>query len=248
MKRIASRRPETTEYVFDYHKQLIDAVAGDCVFPTLETQMFWLCELASHLSTEQVDKVDPPYGWTIRQVFEHCADAERVFGYRMLRIAAGDETALPGWDENAYAASRFGLGNFGSLVAEIGSLRQANVYLLRRICATLLGPRGRRRWPPGDCSSHRLDCGGASSTSSRNRRAAMRDSSRQINAPGGCSRHGVTRRNHNQPADIARRRYRPTPISPDADILRRRYSSTLGYNACPHSCPNPLATPCVNES
>ena len=100
---------------------------------TLENQLFWLCELASHLSTEQVDKIHPPYGWTIRQVFEHCADAERVFGYRMLRLAAGDETSLPAWNENDYADSRFGLGNFAGLVSEIGHLRQANLLLLRRI-------------------------------------------------------------------------------------------------------------------
>ncbi len=133
MNRFASRRPQTNEYTADYHRQLIEQVEGECVLRVLENQMFWLCELASHLSTEQIDKIHPPYGWTIRQVFEHCADAERVFGYRMLRLAAGDETALPGWNENEYADSRFGLGNFGSLVSEIGVLRQANLLLLRRI-------------------------------------------------------------------------------------------------------------------
>lgn len=133
MNRIASRRPQADEYTANYHQQLIDKVSGECILPVLENQMFWLCELASHLSTEQIDKVHSPYQWTIRQVFEHCADAERVFGYRMLRLAAGDQTPLPGWNENAYADSRFGLGNFGSLVTEIGVLRQANLLLLRRI-------------------------------------------------------------------------------------------------------------------
>ncbi len=133
MNRIASRRPKADEYTADYHGQLIGQVEGESVLRVLDDQLFWLCELASHLSTEQVDKVHLPYAWTIRQVFEHCADAERVFGYRMLRIAAGDETALPGWNENQYADSRFGLGNFGSLVSEIGVLRQANLLLLRRI-------------------------------------------------------------------------------------------------------------------
>jgi len=112
---------------------MVDLVEGDCVLRVLEDQMFWLCELASHLSTEQVDKIHPPFGWTIRQVFEHCADTERVWGYRILRLAAGDETSLPGWNENDYANSRFGLGNFGSIVSELGALRQANLHLLRRI-------------------------------------------------------------------------------------------------------------------
>ncbi len=133
MNRIASRRPTPAEFTSDYHRQLIDQVQGDCVLTVLDQQLFWLCELASNLSTEQIDKIHAPFGWTIRQVIEHCADAERVFGYRMLRLAAGDATPLPGWDENAYAANRFGLGIFGQIISEIGSLRQANLLLLRRI-------------------------------------------------------------------------------------------------------------------
>ena len=126
-------RPTAAELTSDYHQQLIDLVEGECVMKALERQQYWLCELASSLSTEQVDKIHSPYQWTIRQVFEHCADAERVFGYRMLRLAAGDPTPLPGWDENAYADSRFGLGVFTHLISELGALRNANLMLLRRI-------------------------------------------------------------------------------------------------------------------
>ncbi|MAI34268.1 MAG: hypothetical protein CBE00_09115 [Planctomycetaceae bacterium TMED240] len=133
MTRIASRRPESTEVGTEYQRGLIDQLEGQCVLKALDDQLYWICELASHLCTEQIDKVHASYGWSIRQVFEHCVDAERVFGYRMLRIAAGDSTALPGWDENAYADRRFGLGNFSGLVAEFGHLRQANLLLLRRI-------------------------------------------------------------------------------------------------------------------
>lgn len=133
MNRIASRRPSDDQWTSEYHGHLIRQVEGECILTILDRQMFWLCELASHLSTEQIDKVHPPYGWTVRQVFEHCADAERVFGYRMLRIAAGDTTSLPGWNENDYADSRFGLGTFSGLVSELGYLRQANLNLLRRI-------------------------------------------------------------------------------------------------------------------
>jgi hypothetical protein len=133
MNRIASCRPREDEFTSDYHRQLIGQVEGKCVLQILDRQMFWLCELASHLSAEQIDKIHPPYGWTIRQVIEHCADVERIFGYRMLRLAAGDPTSLPGFDENDYASSRFGLGTFSGLITELGYLRQANLQLLRRI-------------------------------------------------------------------------------------------------------------------
>ena len=130
---IASRRPANDEISADYHRELIHRVAGDCAINVLQSQSYWLCELASILSTEQIDRIHQPYAWTIRQVFEHCVNAERVFGYRIMRFASGDATDLPGWDENAYADSRFGLGNFVHLVTELGALRQANLMLLRRI-------------------------------------------------------------------------------------------------------------------
>lgn len=136
MNRIASRRPEAHEYSSDYQRGLIERVRGNCVLEVLQSQLPWFRELAGHLSTEQVDKIHPPYGWTLRQVFEHCADSERVFGYRILRLAAGDETSLPGFDENKYADSRFGLGTFAGLVSELELLRQANLLLLRRIVPT----------------------------------------------------------------------------------------------------------------
>ena len=133
MTRIASRRPTPEEITSPYHKEMIERVSGDCVLAALDAQLFTICELASSLCAEQLDKVHPPYGWTIRQVYEHCSNAERVFGYRIMRFAAGDTTELPGWDENAYADSRFGLGNFHQIVKELGALRQANLALLRRI-------------------------------------------------------------------------------------------------------------------
>jgi hypothetical protein len=129
----ASRRPTPEEWTFPYHGDLLAKQPGHCALNVLESQMYWLCELASHLSTEMVDKIHSPYTWTIRQVFEHGADAERIFGYRILRLAAGDTTPLAGWDENAYADARFGLGSFSNLVSEWGDLRKANLRLLRRI-------------------------------------------------------------------------------------------------------------------
>ena len=139
---VASRRPENDESSHDYHRELIAAVDGNCVLEVMQRQQHWLCELASSLSTEQVDRLHTPYTWTIRQVVEHCANAERVFGYRMLRFAASDTTDIPSWDENHYANIRFGLGNFGGLVTEMGLLRQTNMLLLRRIVPAAWGRFG----------------------------------------------------------------------------------------------------------
>ena len=43
--------------------------------------------------------------WTVKELLGHMADTERVFGYRLLRIARNDQTPLAGFDENAWAAN-----------------------------------------------------------------------------------------------------------------------------------------------
>ena len=39
--------------------------------------------------------------WTVKEVVGHMADTERVFAYRLLRIARHDTTPLAGFEENA---------------------------------------------------------------------------------------------------------------------------------------------------
>lgn len=140
---LCSRRCDAGETTSDYHRSLIEATAGECVLKVLEEQLALVHDTASLTSADQVDQVHPPYGWTIRQVFAHCADAERVFGYRMLRLAAGDPSELADWDENFYADSRYGLGNLVRIVDELEHLRRANVLLLKRLCPECWDRRGR---------------------------------------------------------------------------------------------------------
>lgn len=136
------RRCDPDELTLAYHQDLVSRVTGDCVLNVLQGQLYWMCELASNLSAEQIDKVHKPYAWSIRQVIEHCVNAERIGGDRILRLAAGDKTDLTAWDENAYADARFGLGNVSHLISELGHLRQSTLCLLARIRPAAWDERG----------------------------------------------------------------------------------------------------------
>ena len=60
------------------------------------------------LRTLPEDKANYRYAegkWTVKEVLGHMADTERVFSYRLLRIARNDQTPLAGFDENAWAAT-----------------------------------------------------------------------------------------------------------------------------------------------
>lgn len=130
---VKSRRPDEQDLSLPMHWSYVDRVAGQCVLGVLTEQLHWMDELGGCLSVELVDRVHAPYAWTVRQVVEHCVDAERIFGERILRIAAGDKTNLPDFDENAFAGARFGLGSIGHLIDELKHLRQSTVLLLGRI-------------------------------------------------------------------------------------------------------------------
>jgi uncharacterized damage-inducible protein DinB len=52
------------------------------------------------------DKANYAYAegkWTVKELIGHLSDAERVFSYRLTRIARGDKTPLAGFDENEWA-------------------------------------------------------------------------------------------------------------------------------------------------
>ncbi|MCR9293825.1 MAG: DinB family protein [bacterium] len=128
-----SQRPGDHE-CFDYHCDYVAKVPDGDIIDTLEKLGGSAVEFIHSIPDDQFEVIHPPYGWRIRTVLEHCCDAERVFGYRALRFAAGDKTDLPGWDENHYATCGYGdAPSKEFLAAEFGGLRAANLALFGRL-------------------------------------------------------------------------------------------------------------------
>ena len=72
--------------------------------------------------------------WTVKDIILHLIDAERIFAYRALRIARGDETALAGFDENEYAdAAKTHHRTLKDLVHEFQSVRAATLSLFQSL-------------------------------------------------------------------------------------------------------------------
>ena len=81
--------------------------------------------------------------WSVKEVVGHVADAERVFSYRLLRIARADPTPLAGFDENAWAlVAPHGKRPIAEVVEELIAVRRATITLVGSLDETALGNSG----------------------------------------------------------------------------------------------------------
>lgn len=84
-----------------------------------------------------------PGKWTLCEVIGHICDTERILAYRILRIARGDQTPLPSFDENAFAANApYGHWTPEALAAELQTVRAASISLLAALPAEAWGRSG----------------------------------------------------------------------------------------------------------
>ncbi|HEX9215613.1 MAG TPA: DinB family protein [Gemmatimonadales bacterium] len=87
--------------------------------------------------------------WSIKEVVGHLCDIERIMAYRALRIARGDTTPLPGFDENAYVpVGKFDNRSLADLVGELRTSRAATLALLRTFDAEAWLRRGTANGKP----------------------------------------------------------------------------------------------------
>ena len=124
-------RPDATEYA-EYHAKYVAMAPGDDPFAALETGREALVSLLRGLPEDVAETVHAPYTWSVKEVLGHMIDCERIHAYRALRVARGDETRLPGFDENLYVANAcFDARSLDDLLDEYEAARGSHLALFR---------------------------------------------------------------------------------------------------------------------
>ncbi len=101
------------------------------ILETLEHQLAPI-QILKNLTADQAAFRYAEGKWSVKQVMGHMADAERIFGYRLLRVARADETPLPGFDENRFVEhANFDDRSAASLADELAAVRHATLTLVR---------------------------------------------------------------------------------------------------------------------
>jgi hypothetical protein len=133
MAQLTISRPAADEHDPYYAKYIERAPEGD-ITDILAAQIGDTMRLLASIDESKALHRYAPGKWSVKEVIGHLIDAERVFGYRILRIARADATPLAGFDETAYVpAGGFDRRPLRSLLDEFAAVRASTVALLRGI-------------------------------------------------------------------------------------------------------------------
>ncbi len=135
-------RPEPGEYA-PYYERYISLVAGSDILGTLDSQRREMMLLLSGRDESEGDYRYAPDKWNAKEVLGHVCDTERIFAYRALRIARGDQTPLPGFEQDDYVKNGpFARSPLGEIIEDYIAVRRATLTLLRNLDEGAWGRRG----------------------------------------------------------------------------------------------------------
>src|SRR3979409_1678620 len=125
------KRPEPAEYA-EFYANYVSKVPGNDVLGVLESQRVQMLQLFAGRSERDGSFRYAPGKWTVKEVLGHTTDAERIFTYRALRVARGDQTPLTASVQDDFVRhGEFGNRTLSGLVEEFAVVRSASLALFR---------------------------------------------------------------------------------------------------------------------
>ncbi len=124
----------------EYHPFQLDYISrvpeGTNILAMLAAQPVELRALVDTLDDADARAIPAPGQWSIKEVLQHINDTERILTFRALAIARGESAAIPGFEQDDYAAAVSAIANnrsVGDLLAEFDLIRAATLPLVRNL-------------------------------------------------------------------------------------------------------------------
>jgi len=122
-----------------YIQRYLDLIPSENWLEELKRSKEKTAEIYSSLTEEQSLFAYAEGKWTLKEVLLHLTDTERVFQYRILAIARGEQKDLPGFDEELYADQSFANErSLSSLLEEYQLVRKSSQILLETVNSSAL--------------------------------------------------------------------------------------------------------------
>ncbi len=142
-------RPSESEHA-PYYGTYIDAAQTDIskldhgsVVDLLTVQPVMLRSLLADASEDQFTDSYAPGKWTLAESLVHVSDTERVFGYRLLRIARGDSTPLAGFEQDSWVPNSGARDrNSTDILTEIDVVRASTLSLVHSVSSEAFARSG----------------------------------------------------------------------------------------------------------
>jgi len=123
-------RPEAGTYP-KFLETYISKIKEENAHDALHNNTKQLFEFLDAIPESKADFAYSEGKWTIKQLLIHISDAERIFAYRCLRFARGDEQQPLPFEEDDYAANCHAeKRTLKAVIEELKSVRQATITLV----------------------------------------------------------------------------------------------------------------------
>ena len=122
-------RPSTKEYGAP-HQTYLNYTSGKDYSLLVQQYNERITESWAAIPSEKTNFAYGPDKWTIKQLFQHVIDTERIFAYRALALSRKEPAALLGFDENEYAKNANAANrNWKDMLTEWRVVRQSTNLL-----------------------------------------------------------------------------------------------------------------------
>jgi len=136
-------KPDPSTYG-EFYKDYINLVPEENVFDALNSSAAVSAKFWNSIPEEKGNHRYAEGKWSIKELLQHIIDTERIFSYRALAFARGEQIPLPGYDENAYTDNC--LANFrtlNNLVEELTLVRKSTIVLFKSFDESVLDDIGK---------------------------------------------------------------------------------------------------------
>ncbi|MFD1551900.1 hypothetical protein DNU06_01625 [Putridiphycobacter roseus] len=113
-----------------YFTHYINLAEGNDLLPSLESSKAQTIRVLESISSRQEGYRYAPKKWTVKQVFQHINDTERIMAYRALRFLRKDITELKGYNEDDFATEDSSEElSLAAIQSEYVAIREATIQL-----------------------------------------------------------------------------------------------------------------------